>query len=226
VRELAAVLAARGLQQLTVLSRPPGATLSIDGRDFGATPVTLELAPGVHRIALTHAGYTETTSSVELTRSDPLLVDVELTAPRGGTSGTAATRAPAIGAASSAAFTAPPSASAAAPDTAQERPMWPAWALFGASGIAFASAGVLEMLRHDAASEANSPDTSQVRFVEQSSSAETYQTGARVALGVGSVLALGGAFYWVGFGRKSAARATAALGCNAVGCSGGVRMTY
>src|SRR3954465_4383762 len=43
-------LAKKGVQQVTVLSGPAGATVSIDGRPLGVTPFTGEFAPGQHRI--------------------------------------------------------------------------------------------------------------------------------------------------------------------------------
>jgi hypothetical protein len=61
---------------------------------------------------------------------------------------------------------------------------------------------------------------------EQLDAAKTYQTSARVLLGVGSVLVLGGAALWFELNRKPVARASASLGCGPVGCSAGVRVAY
>jgi tetratricopeptide (TPR) repeat protein len=52
VRRLSQQLAQRGVQQLTVLSQPEGATVFLDGRPVGITPFTGETYPGKHRLAL------------------------------------------------------------------------------------------------------------------------------------------------------------------------------
>ncbi len=43
---------------LVVESTPPGAQVEVDGIQRGATPVTLEVPPGSHRVALTRRGMT------------------------------------------------------------------------------------------------------------------------------------------------------------------------
>ncbi|MFO7181299.1 MAG: PEGA domain-containing protein, partial [Pseudomonadota bacterium] len=48
VAALEAELVARGLRQLTVISTPPGATVSIDELPVGVSPWTGELPPGTH----------------------------------------------------------------------------------------------------------------------------------------------------------------------------------
>jgi len=53
VRKLEQQLALRGVQQLTVLSQPEGATVSLDGRPVGITPWTGDIYAGKHRLALT-----------------------------------------------------------------------------------------------------------------------------------------------------------------------------
>ena len=57
VSTLAAKLAERGLQQLTVLSTPAGATVFVDGQGVGVAPVTAEVAPGLHHVRAELAGY-------------------------------------------------------------------------------------------------------------------------------------------------------------------------
>ena len=53
VRRLEQQLAQRGVQQLTVLSQPEGATVLLDGKPVGITPWTGDTYPGKHRLALT-----------------------------------------------------------------------------------------------------------------------------------------------------------------------------
>jgi hypothetical protein len=63
---LEAKLASQGIQQMTVLSRPEGATVTIDGRPVGVTPWTGELYPGKHAILLTLRGYDDANTQVDL----------------------------------------------------------------------------------------------------------------------------------------------------------------
>lgn len=53
VRKLEQQLAQRGVQQLTVLSQPEGATVLLDGKPVGITPWTGDIYAGKHRLALT-----------------------------------------------------------------------------------------------------------------------------------------------------------------------------
>ena len=59
ISELGGKLAERGVQQLSVLSAPEGASVMIDERSVGVTPVTLELPPGRHRLHVRLAGYAD-----------------------------------------------------------------------------------------------------------------------------------------------------------------------
>ena len=55
--KLEQALAALGVQQLSITSEPPGATLRVDGDLVGVTPWAGELAPGPHRVRLEHGGH-------------------------------------------------------------------------------------------------------------------------------------------------------------------------
>ena len=57
IRELEAVLAQRGVQQLSILTDPPRALLAIDGMPVGITPWTGETWPGTHRVTLALDGH-------------------------------------------------------------------------------------------------------------------------------------------------------------------------
>jgi hypothetical protein len=48
-----------------ILSRPPGAAISIDGEARGKTPLTLQLPPGQHEVALSRERYAPATQTVE-----------------------------------------------------------------------------------------------------------------------------------------------------------------
>jgi len=66
VHQLEQALAQKGLQQLTVLSTPDGATVKLDGQAVGVTPWTGESFAGKHRIVLEAAGYRRSESVVEI----------------------------------------------------------------------------------------------------------------------------------------------------------------
>jgi len=66
VHQLEQALSQKGLQQLTVLSTPDGATVKLDGQAVGVTPWTGESFAGKHRIVLEAAGYRRSESVIEL----------------------------------------------------------------------------------------------------------------------------------------------------------------
>src|SRR6187549_3064370 len=66
VHQLEQVLSQKGLQQLTVLSSPDGATVKLDGQAVGVTPWTGESFAGKHRIVLEAADYQRYESVIEL----------------------------------------------------------------------------------------------------------------------------------------------------------------
>jgi tetratricopeptide (TPR) repeat protein len=80
IRKLSEALAGKGIQQLTVLSTPPGATVAIDGRAVGVTPLTIELAPGAHAALLTARGYDDAQRPFTLAASTPMDLAFELRA--------------------------------------------------------------------------------------------------------------------------------------------------
>ena len=62
-----------------VLSTPPGADVSIDGKAFGQTPLTgLKLPPGARRVELALAGYETWTSTLDVVAGESGQVDVKL----------------------------------------------------------------------------------------------------------------------------------------------------
>jgi tetratricopeptide (TPR) repeat protein len=71
-------LAARGVQQVTVLSVPEGATVSVDGRPLGVTPWTGEMEPGTHATSVQMRGYRDANRSFILPADHALEVFVEL----------------------------------------------------------------------------------------------------------------------------------------------------
>ncbi len=66
---------------LTVASSPPGATVYLDGRrgaPAGATPLSLDVAPGSHAVAIEHPGYEPYTKQVDAAYGRAVIVDAQL----------------------------------------------------------------------------------------------------------------------------------------------------
>jgi hypothetical protein len=64
---------------LTVTTNPPGATLFVDGKmAAGATPLSLEIRPGTHALALRREGYLAATRSVEARFGRAVIVTLDL----------------------------------------------------------------------------------------------------------------------------------------------------
>jgi len=78
VQSLAEALSKKGIQQLTVLSSPSGATVAVDGNPLGVTPLTVELAPGAHTAQLSLRGFSDASSSFTLPVATPIDVAVTL----------------------------------------------------------------------------------------------------------------------------------------------------
>jgi tetratricopeptide (TPR) repeat protein len=78
VRELETTLAERGIQQVTVFSDPPEATVLLDDRPVGLTPWTGETWPGHHRVTLQKNGYLEREVVMELDALKAEEVNLEL----------------------------------------------------------------------------------------------------------------------------------------------------
>ena len=179
VQELEATLAERGVQQITVRSKPRGATLFVDGVARGTTPWTGELPLGKHHVQAQHEDYQARRVSVTLDGNEAL--ELELSLPYDQHS-----EAP--GAAP---------ADANSPGAGEQRDLesgrlqpW-AWVALGSSGAALATAGVFELLRRDAESDAQSARY-QPAYHAHRERMSSHQTTARILLGAGAVLALGG----------------------------------
>src|SRR4051812_21496637 len=80
INELSNKLSRGGLQQLTVISTPGGATVMIDGRAVGVTPFTGDLALGQHRLQLDLPGYREPGREIALLPNVPQDLNVAMDA--------------------------------------------------------------------------------------------------------------------------------------------------
>lgn len=164
VRTLSAALAKKGIQQLTVLSTPSGATLTIDGNPVGVTPLTLELPPGKHSALLSARGYVDVVTDFQLTAAAPLDLPVTL----------------------------PAAPAAPAPVEGARRFGIVPWVTLGAAAACLGGAVVFEMSRRSAESSAEN-QVVQLDYERDVDRMNNRQTGARVLLGVGSALAVTGA---------------------------------
>jgi tetratricopeptide (TPR) repeat protein len=78
IRRYELALKKKGVQQVTVLSEPCGATVLVDDDPKGVTPWTGELSPGKHRALVQLRGYQDAQRTFELTASRALDVKLEL----------------------------------------------------------------------------------------------------------------------------------------------------
>jgi tetratricopeptide (TPR) repeat protein len=212
-----AALAKKGVAQVTVLSDPPGATLTIDDKPSGVTPWTTETSPGAHRFAFRRDGYQLLEQSVDVPSDHAIDVQVTLV--------------PAVVSSEPAAAPPPPPAAGAPVDNAASPPRAARGATvrtlgivgLAAGGAALGGALTFELLRRSAESDAKNERT-QVGFADRVDTMESRQTVARVLLGTGIVLAAtGGVLLFFGHREAAAGDTSVAVGCTPYGCASSVR---
>lgn len=216
---LEAVLAKKGVQQLTVLSRPLGATVIIDGQPVGVTPYTGQLPPGTHKVVLSLRGYLDTEQKLELAADRARDLDVPLvpgkqamaespTAPRaasaqGPGTGTVGGASPGPGS-SSAKFGVLP------------------WVGLGVGVAVLGGSLGFELARRSAEKDAQQDD-SQIGYKEKLDREQIRQTTARVLAAVGGALVVtGGTLLVIQLTSRDAsteASARVGLGCLPGACS-------
>jgi hypothetical protein len=188
---LEARLQAKGIQQVTVISQPPGAVIAIDQQRLGVTPWTGELRPGRHLVSLTLEGHAASERSFDLGAVDALELRLTLS-PEERTTRSSRTRGLVIGGATG----------------------------LGAAVAAFGAAIGLEVARSGEEDKARSAQV-QVESMRHLETMEDFQLGSRVAAGVGGALVIGGATLLivglVSDGDTSEQPVTA--GCGPDGCS-------
>lgn len=216
IQRLEHELAERGVQQISITSRPGGARLTLDGKDVGQTPWTGEIAPGRHRAVLHAAGHPDTPREFLLTGDRAIDIDVALLEPHAA-GGAAA--APAVA----------PAQSPRTDEPARDRPRaaprvrpW-TWATLGVGAAALAGSAGFELARQSAESDARSaPD--QVAYGRDYDAMKSRQTTSRVLFGIGAIAsAAGGVLLYLDLSRPDPSPTTAHLGagCGAAWC--GVR---
>lgn len=189
IAELELALQRTGVQQVSVITTPPGATVRVDDVSRGVSPWTGELPPGQHRLELQAPGYKDASHVFELParHAIDLLYDLERTA---------AAPVPVVAAAQR---------SVEVPAPALEgtsRVSWWTWTAFGGSAALLLGAGALELSRRgmEAEIKADLEQSEQTQFdirprYDDMSSRTVL---ARVVLGTGVLVgALGGlSLYW------------------------------
>ncbi|MBN1609521.1 MAG: PEGA domain-containing protein [Polyangiaceae bacterium] len=194
IRSLEQTLATRGVQQVTVLSDPEGATVHVDETPVGITPWTGELAPGVHALKLARSGYEDAVEKLDLPAERAVDVSVRLSQVESEPSTVPAKveqqPVPAPAAAPR------PAESEAAHRSGAKIHVW-TWGVLAGSAVALGGAGVYELFRRHSESEIPRHEA-QLARLDEYQSMQDYQRNARVLLGIGSVLALvgGGLVLW------------------------------
>jgi tetratricopeptide (TPR) repeat protein len=187
VSKLEDLLSKKGVQQITVMSTPAGATVVIDDRPVGVTPWTGDLFPGRHRVALRLRGYEDQTLEVDLAAHRSQDVSMTLSAettPAGGAAAAPASAAQPAPAATS-------SAAGGSSDAGGKKFGILPWITIGAGGAALGGALVFELLRRSSESDAEAEET-QIGYQEKLDEMESRQTTARILAGVGGALVITG----------------------------------
>lgn len=201
VTELATALSQRGLQQVTVLSDPAGATVLIDEQNVGVTPVTRDLTPGKHRVVLRLTGYGDRASDLVLQPQTPQDVSMRLEVTTQAPAAASPSKGPVL--------SAPPPA-----DRGSRFGVVPV-VLMGAGGASLLGALGFELGRRSADSAAD--DAPQTEFQARYDTMTGRQTTARVLAGVGgALLVTGGVLFVLDWQRASKSRV--ALGCDGRTC--------
>jgi tetratricopeptide (TPR) repeat protein len=204
----------KGLQQVTILSRPEGATVRIDDRPVGVTPWTGELNPGRHALRLRLEGYVDARQRFELLAHRSL--DVSVTLEEAVVAPPIADRAPAP-----APVSAPADTPNAGPPADRHRPrVRPVTLVVVGAGIAtLGVAGAFEGLRRSSENDVREADTQAARH-DAFDQMESRQTTARVLAGVGAGITVvgGGVLLGIDLTRERSDQKTA-LRCELLGCS-------
>ncbi len=213
IAQLEAVLAAKGLQQLTVFSTPTGATVVLDGQPVGVTPFTGQLAPGKHELTLRLKGYSEAEQVVELGPDHAQ----DLTVPLSPAPAQTASQ-PSAGQASGASVR----------DSGPRFGVWP-YVVLGAGAASLAGALGFELARRSAEDSAKQ-DSTQIGYQDKLDKMEQHQTTARIlAIAGGALVLTGGTLLVLDLTRpRSTSPSHAALGwaCATDGCAIDMRGSF
>lgn len=219
IKALEMALAKKGVQQVTILSQPLGATVIFDDRPRGVTPFTGQFSPGTHEVVLSLKGYADSEQELDL----PADHAQELEVPLVPVADAAANPGKPTGAlppdrGGGAANPATPTRDA---PTGPKFGVWP-WIGVGAGAAVLSGSLAFEIARRSAESDANR-DPTQVGYKAKLDREQGRQTTARVLAAVGGTLAaVGGTLLIVELSSRSDRAETASrvgLGCSPVGCN-------
>jgi tetratricopeptide (TPR) repeat protein len=211
IATLAEALQKKGVQQLTVLTNPAGATVTVDDQPLGVTPWTGELAPGKHRVLLSARGYLDLEQPIELAPDQPQDLSARLL--RREQASDAAPLAP----------SAASGATAQQPGAPQGKKLGVLpWALLGTGAAALGGALSFEFLRRSAEHDAEGEST-QLGYQRKLDSEQSRQLTARIFLGVGGAFAATGAVMLLLDTGASGQKASAAIFCLPGTCTVGAR---
>ena len=215
ITALAESLRKKGVQQLTVLSSPAGATVLVDDRPLGVTPWTGELPPGEHRLLLSLRGYSDVEQSVSLAADQPLDTNVRLEQ-----------LAPASVQVVAPPPIAPPPAAPVSDATSHGKKLGVLpWVTLAAGTAALGGALTFEILRRSAENDAKAADN-QREYYEHLQTEQSRQTAARVFLGTGGALLLAGGLMLL-FDKDASSRpVSAGLVCLPNACSATARGSF
>lgn len=217
IHVLEAALAKKGVQQLTVLSRPLGATVIVDEQPVGVTPFTGQFPPGAHKIVLSLRGYADSEQKLELPADRAQELEVPLVP---GTK--AAAPAPDAPMAPGAAPAGSPAGEAAPKEVSKAKFGVLPWIGLGAGAAVLGGSLGFELARRSAEKDAQQ-DPTQVGYKEKSDSAHSRQTTARILAGVGGALVVtGGVLLVIQLSSKEAPAETSArlgFGCLPGSCN-------
>jgi tetratricopeptide (TPR) repeat protein len=200
INELSGQLSRSGLQQLTVVSTPTGATVMVDGRAVGVTPFTGDLALGQHRLQLDLPGYREPGRQIALAPSGPQDLSVALDSLPPATQKIATTAGP----------------SSLDHDGPRRFGIAP-WLVAGGGVLGLGSALGFELARRSD-EEAAENATNQIDFKTQSDALTRHQTTARVLGGVGGALFVTGSVLML-FNERTPSAPHMGLDCTMKGCT-------
>lgn len=221
IQELERGLRTNGVQQLTVLTTPVGASVLIDNVSRGVTPWTGELIPGPHTLALRLAGYREAVSEIELPAEHAIDIDLPLLAAPASEENEPPAWAALDPEPTASVERAAPDEPASTPhlDGASRAPRWWTWATFAGSAAALVGAGSFELMRANLEDQARENQI-QIEHLDEFDAMQDRQTVARVFLGVGVAAAIaGGVSLYFDLRNAPAPPADVAFDCSQAGCS-------
>jgi tetratricopeptide (TPR) repeat protein len=217
VRKFEAELQARGIQQVSILSNPAGATVKIDGIALvGMTPFTAELTPGSHVASVTLDGYDLVQRPFELRPDRAMDVEVNLVATKA-----APTPAPATPGQVAPVARTPLQTTPAAPEPQPVRVKPWTWMTLGLGTALLGSALVFEVKRRNAEDDAEA--ASQDVFLDRYDRMQAAQTTARVLAGVGGVVFATGIGLLTYDLTRGGARTATVGSCSSGGLCAGLR---